>query len=150
MEIHHYVLGFQVSSPVDMHATVVLVGKERPARHKGAYNGPGGRIQAGESAGEAMARTFQRDTGVTTVPDDWRERIDLEIKDGEDPIVRLHVFSRFGNEEVRTCTDEKVVQVGVHEVFRRQLFLVPDVPWMLELILDPSLQGPIFMRRRRA
>lgn len=55
-----YVVGFLFDTNHD----TVLIRKNRPAWQAGKLNGPGGKIEPGETPHEAMAREFLEETGV--------------------------------------------------------------------------------------
>ena len=65
----HYVVGFAFNKYMN---EVALIRKLRgPSFNIGKWNGPGGKIELGESARGAMAREFKEETSVVTKPEEW-------------------------------------------------------------------------------
>ena len=52
--------------------SVLLVRKLKPAWQRDLYNGVGGKVEDGETPIAGMVREFLEETGVQTLPGDWR------------------------------------------------------------------------------
>jgi 8-oxo-dGTP pyrophosphatase MutT (NUDIX family) len=64
-----YVVGLMRETLSDR---ILLIRKNRPAWQAGLLNGPGGKIEPGESPAQAMVREWQEEVGQATDPKDWR------------------------------------------------------------------------------
>lgn len=73
----------QSKEPTD---TVLLLKKTHPSWQAGRLNGPGGKIEAGESPVVAMIREFREETGLT-----WQDWKDFAIVEGAD--YRVYYFT---------------------------------------------------------
>jgi 8-oxo-dGTP diphosphatase len=51
---------------------VLLIRKNRPAWQAGLLNGPGGKVEQGETPIDAMVREWNEEIGQLTKPEDWR------------------------------------------------------------------------------
>ncbi len=63
-----YVLGFAFTPS---RKGVILIKKLRPNWQAGKLNGPGGKIEAGETPEQAMIREFKEETGIQTLLGQW-------------------------------------------------------------------------------
>lgn len=63
-----YVVGFLFSS----YSHVALIRKNRPQWQAGKLNGIGGKIEANESALDAMVREFEEETGAHVSAENWQ------------------------------------------------------------------------------
>lgn len=62
-------LGFAFNPSLDH---LVVIRKNRPERFAGKLNGLGGKLEAGETAVQAMVREFREECGLVTCEDTWR------------------------------------------------------------------------------
>lgn len=124
-----YVLGIAVDTSKSK--TVVLV-KNQPAFLKGLFNGLGGKVDAGESLTEAMAREFKEECDVSTNPEQW---IQSAIYEEEDYIV--NVFYCIDDKVLNAVTMEsEVVSVrDVNDMFK-ETTVSPNYHTWLELALS--------------
>jgi 8-oxo-dGTP pyrophosphatase MutT (NUDIX family) len=128
----HHVVGFQFNSIGHL---VALLHKKRPPAQEGLWNGPGGRVEEGETPLAAMVREFAEETtgsdqgGVV-----WTEFALLVTRVGD----RVSFFSSFTDaaEDLRGTTDEEVGLFPLDFLTVMKEQLVPDVPWLLELALS--------------
>jgi hypothetical protein len=75
-----YVIGFAFNEPIagspellkQQLAKLILLHKNRPESMSGYLNAPGGAKMAHESPVGAMIRTFEKETKIATVKDQWR------------------------------------------------------------------------------
>ena len=72
IETPSYVVGFAIDPKEER---VALVKKNRPVNLKGVWNGPGGRIEDGETPISAMRREYREETGLDIPESDWIHRI---------------------------------------------------------------------------
>jgi len=94
----HWVAGFLFRNDG---TEVALVLKTRPQWQAGKLNGPGGKIDEGETPEAAMRREFLEEAGAD-VPD-WKEFLLLKVQDGQ-----VHFFVAQGDYALESRTDEKV------------------------------------------
>jgi 8-oxo-dGTP pyrophosphatase MutT (NUDIX family) len=120
----HWVVGFVFRNDK---SEVVLQLKNRPAFQVGKLNGPGGKIEEGESALEAMRREFKEETGADVT--EWREFALLKEKPGDVTFLVAH-----GEYEVKTMTDEPVAWYRVDDLKNQPI--LPDLAWLIPLALD--------------
>lgn len=117
-------------------ARVLLIRKRRPAWQAGKLNGIGGKVEPGEPLAEAAAREFREETGLDLAPSAFRHGITLTGTDdgGSGRDWQGHFFRAFGPiDEARSITDE---QVEVHPVTPLPPDTIPNLRWMIPLLLD--------------
>ena len=134
---YRYVLGFLFD---DRRSKVWLMNKERPSWQKGKLNGIGGHIEDGETPEECMRREFHEETGVHIF--DWEHAVTLHCQK-----VEMFIFRAFSDMEhfnaVRQTTDERPQCFFVHAVNTQYHPVIPNLDWMVPLILDSDLRTPI-------
>lgn len=129
-----YVCGFLFSPD---RSAVALIRKRRPAWQAGRLNGVGGKVESGESPGEAMVREFWEEAGVEVRG--WREVVVLEGRPSEfDPAGwRGHFFAATASpaewEGVRSMTDEAIEKCAVRPLPEDT---IPNLRWIIPLMLD--------------
>ena len=95
--MQEYVCGFLFSPD---RRRVLLIRKRRPAWQAGKLNGVGGKVEPGETVGEALRREFREEAGLDVA--DWRRGVVLTGPDW-----RGHFFRAFGDiDAARAMTDE--------------------------------------------
>lgn len=110
---------------------LLLLRKARPAWQAGYLNGPGGKLEDGESPAQAMTREFLEETGLRV--EDWREVCVRRDQDTE-----VYFFASTGNlRDCRASTDEVIEIVRVSEITR--LKVVYNLRWIVPLALDRDL-----------
>lgn len=130
------VVGFLFDDPI---TSVVLIRKNRPEHLKGMLNGPGGKIENGETPDIAMAREFHEETGLWIPPLAWREfaRITYEDTDREVICFESKVGVRTALKDlIRTITDEAVYVRSPFALLA--LPVVPSLHWLIPLALDTN------------
>lgn len=125
-----YVLGFAFSED---DRSVLLILKNRPAFQAGKWNGVGGKIEASETAHQAMVREFREETGLDWSPASWEE----VGKFGEKGVFSVSVFAARGAiEKAQSLTDEPVAVHALADV--ETLSQAPDLAPLLSHL---SAQG---------
>ena len=85
---------------------VVLARKNRPDWQKGKLNGPGGKIEAGETSVECMVREILEETGFKTRENDWHYFARIK---GQDWWVDFYAQVYKGDASaIRSLTDEEI------------------------------------------
>lgn len=125
--VQEYVVGFMFNSGL---SSVVLVEKNRPQWQAGKLNGVGGHVESGETPGQAMAREFKEETGVTAT--EWTKFCEQR---GPDFVVHyFYCVSDIGHDLAKTCTDEAVGQYIIS--FIRTESMVHHIPWLLQAAIS--------------
>lgn len=123
----HYVVGFVFKDIANSHWPanvtadqepvwlVALIQKNRPDYLAGMLNGPGGGVERGETAAQAVAREFNEETSLTTAPSEWTKFAVLNTVRGD----RIDLFyarycGTFGS--LVTMTDESVGWYSLDEL----------------------------------
>jgi 8-oxo-dGTP diphosphatase len=122
-----YVCGFLFS---DSREHVLLIRKRRPTWQAGKLNGVGGKIESFDaSPGHAMAREFREEAGLDLAPQNWQEILTLTAPDWH-----THFYRAIGDvHAARAMTDE---QLEVHDVHALPRETIPNLHWMIPLMLD--------------
>ena len=119
-----YVVGFAF----DDDENVALIRKEKPDWQKGYLNGPGGKIEEGESSHDAMVREFEEETGLL-VPV-WEPYVKLA---GEDWSCAFFRAFSVDLSKVRTVTDEQIMVLNARYLPPSTL---TNLTWLIPLALD--------------
>jgi len=124
-----YVVGLRFSED---RSRVVLIRKNRPDWQRGMLNGPGGRVEPGETILAGMAREFLEEAGVPTDAHEWTPTAMLSVEG--DPRREIVFLCSAGDiSRARTTTDEEIVVAAVAEI--ALLPLVAVIPWVVPLSL---------------
>jgi 8-oxo-dGTP diphosphatase len=116
-----------------------LIRKNPPAWQAGKLNAVGGKIEKGETPREAARREFLEETGVDLSHAGLEHVLTLSGGDdfGSGEAWRGYFFRAFGDVgTARSLTDEKV---EVHPVRPWRQDTVPNLRWMVELMLDDEV-----------
>jgi 8-oxo-dGTP diphosphatase len=137
--MQEYVAGFLFSEDK---TRVALIQKRQPAWQAGRLNGIGGKIEADETALEAMVREFAEETGVTTTVAIWQPFVLIE---GEGFCV--HFFFGVSDlvEHVRTVEAEEVAIYSVDPLPEKVLH---NLRWLIPMALDEKLEFSEVVRVR--
>lgn len=139
--IAQYVVGFAFALSADSLRHVLLIEKQRPNWQRGLYNGVGGKIEAAETATQAMAREFKKETGLA-----WEAWDPVAVLRGADFSVAF--FSAFMLRgtfwQARSTTDEMLVRVRTDRL--HGLPMVPNLHVLIPLALDDSgIRKPVLL-----
>jgi 8-oxo-dGTP diphosphatase len=133
--VTHYVLGFLFAWEVGnaQPSRVLLIRKARPTWQAGRLNGVGGRIEAGETALDAMRREFAEEAGLRVL--NWQ--LDTVLSgSGWQVLSYSSVVDPAVFDSARTQTDEVLVPVRVDELYRYPV--VSNLRVLIPLALDRS------------
>jgi 8-oxo-dGTP diphosphatase len=127
--VREWVVGFMLDEYADF---VVLIRKNRPAWQAGKLNGPGGKVEPGETPHDAMVRQFAEETGCEWP--DWHHFVSLQWEQGV-----VHFFRAFAPDGVvascRTTTDEAVERHYLRDLLTpgNPLWATPNLLWLIPL-----------------
>lgn len=127
-----YVLGFCFGSD----GRAALIRKNRPAWQAGLLNGIGGKMEAGESAPEAMEREFREECALQVGAAQWR----LAGTMREPGIFEVYVFCARSNlDGICSATDEQVELHSAAELMESGWSgCVGNLEWLMALVSDPD------------
>lgn len=111
---------------------VLLIEKKTPAWQKGFCNGVGGKIEANESAIDAMRREFREETGMFV--DKWHYY--AQVRDFEQKWLVYFFWAVGTPEDARKVTAEKPIVVTVNKLPLSKI--ISNLRWLIPLALDPS------------
>lgn len=146
-ENYEYVAGFLFSMNEGVRH-VTLIQKAKPRWLKGKWNGVGGKKNVGEDWGEAMAREFLEETGVSTQTPDWTHFATLynDIYECRFFFYKEDLQQKSG---ARQMESEQVLDQPL--ALLHHLDLAPHVDWLIRFLtqtdVDPSCL-PIMIRTR--
>jgi len=121
----NYVVGFLFD--VDRQK-LALIAKNRPHWQQGKWNGPGGKLESGETPLEAMIREFREETGQDI--DSWEMFAELRTSGGVIYFFRAFSDLVYG---VRSRTDEYVALFPVRAL---PAALLTNMSWLIPMALS--------------
>ena len=130
---HRYVVGLLFNATLDR---VVLIRKLRPDWQRGKLNGVGGRINEGESAGDAMTREFKEEANVWVT--DWRCFAQYYHHSLQSIVTFFSAYNTQALEHVETVTDERITTRTVEMVLRDPT-LIPNLRYLIPMAVTPDL-----------
>lgn len=134
----HYVAGLMFSKT---RSFVALICRKRPAWMAGKLNGIGGKVEAEESAAEAMFREFGEAAGYWTHGWSWFAELTGKSQRGDESF-RVDWFTGVGElSKLSTKTDEPIVVIPVGQVYGQRRNMVENLPWLIFLALDHLANG---------
>jgi 8-oxo-dGTP diphosphatase len=141
--VTRYVAGFLFDPKGEL---VLLIEKKRPEWMAGKWNGVGGRIGAGETPLQAMARKGEEETGLSpeTHLFKWEHFATLNGRDFE-----VEFFSAFSDvmQFAMKKTDEVVRTFYVANLAYTPSPLVSNLPVLIALALDRSgIRKPVYLQ----
>ncbi len=111
---------------------VALVRKTRPEWQAGKLNGPGGKVESGETYDQTMSREFEEEVGGETNPEDWNL---FMVMSGKDFII--HFFTMVGDlTKLLTVGDEELVIEDVKNIHLARADMIDNLPWTVGMALD--------------
>lgn len=131
-----HVVGFMFN---ETGSRVVTILKQKPRWMAGLLNGVGGKVENGEDFMYAMIREFKEETGVTTIPKDWKQFLLLSGSDYE--IAFFKGFSAELFDAVRTMEAEVIVRAKVRELLEHGTEdpIVANLRWILPMALTDTV-----------
>lgn len=135
-----YVVGFMFNPDLNR---VAVIRKSKPEWQRGKLNGPGGKIEGGESAALAMVREFQEETGYVTTQTEWAHFADMEGGANDDGgSFYVAYFATFGLlEQLKSCEAEPVEILNLAELHVLREDVVENLPWLVSMALDRLRDG---------
>lgn len=129
IEFKEYVVGLLFTEKDE----VLLIEKKRPEWQAGRFNGIGGKVEADETATQAMHREFKEEAGGPSV--DWRQFLVLEFDGGA-----VHFFTATIEdlEVYEPQTDEELVIADTHSLPEE---LIPNLNWIIPMAVEYLLTG---------
>lgn len=126
------VVGFRFSPDLQ---TVCLIEKLKPDWMAGKLNGVGGKVEPGESAGEAMRREFREEAGLDEP--DWRPFASISgHRPGADYDFVIESFYSIGSLlECRQMESEKVLIVPTSAVLLGEVETMGNLPLQVAMVL---------------
>jgi 8-oxo-dGTP diphosphatase len=129
--ITSYCVGFLFTSDEDQ---VLLIRKRLPSWQAGRLNGIGGKIEAGETPLDALAREFKEEAGVGGLT--W-ENCAVHTGAG----FCLHVFAAFNDfafGAARAMTDEPIERIAFADIYLPRSDLISNLRVHVAIALDRS------------
>lgn len=131
---------------------VLLIHKERgPAYVIGKLNGVGGKVEGNESPTEAMAREFEEETGIVSVPHyTWLHNCTMNGPDYILHVLSVNLPNEFDYYDVKNPEEnaEKLVwcqlteesfRIGCYDAEKEETVkLVENLQWLIPLTIDPT------------
>lgn len=127
----NYVCGFLFSSN---YTFVALINKTKPEWQNGLLNGIGGKIEEGETSGQAMEREFEEETGVHIANPEWQYFSQIT---NVDQIWKVDFFSAVSEKvfELKSTTEEKVELIEVKTLLDHTR-VIPNLKWLIPMAMD--------------
>jgi 8-oxo-dGTP diphosphatase len=115
---------------------VALIKKDRPEWQKGFFNLIGGKVENKETPREAMAREFEEEASLKTLPSDWNVFLTLHINGN----LVYFLYNKGQLDSVKTTTDEKV---EIHYVDHLPVNVIDNLNWIIPLALYSNRIYPV-------
>lgn len=112
---------------------VVLMKKlHGPPCNLGCWNGPGGKVNSGETIPGAMCREFKEETGVQINEDSWREFARAWHEKSQ---ARIHFMTATtdGILKCKTVEKEPILLAPIDQIRERGLLMAENLYWLIEL-----------------
>jgi len=122
-----YVVGFLFTEDPATRK-VVLIEKQRPDWQRGRFNGPGGRVQEGETPAAAMRREYVEECGVNV--DSWH--MVCELHAGESVIYFFRAFDDRAFRLASAMTDELI---SAHPVDALPITTIQNLRFLIPMAL---------------
>ncbi|EYU13940.1 NUDIX domain-containing protein [Photorhabdus aegyptia] len=128
----NYVTGFMFSKDKKH---VSLISKLQPSWQKGKLNGVGGKIEAGESPQQAMAREFAEEAGIETRPEEWRLFTVLTRPD----VYQVNFLYMYDDRIYSVNSIEKEI-VNIYETNSLPDNVIYNLRWLIPMAADEHLR----------
>jgi 8-oxo-dGTP diphosphatase len=139
-ETKHYVAGLMFSYDRQQ---VALIRKQKPEWQRGKLNGVGGKVEAGETAIEAMAREFKEETGCQTAEESWKLFCVMHgNNDGGEGSFRVDFFTNTGPLSYLVSTEEEKIEIiQTDSVHATRGDMIENLAWLIALAIDHMHDG---------
>lgn len=122
---------------------VLLLHKQSPLWQRGRLNGVGGKMEPGETIGQAMVREFLEETGVATPRRIWMAFATLAVEGAGPTDGIVHFLAAFDDDAyrlARSVTEEPVVPVHCDQIFLRSTPEpgLHELQWLIPLARDSA------------
>ena len=117
---------------------ILLIEKKR-GLGAGKVNGPGGRIEAGETAEQGAIRETQEEVGLTPTGMEWAGELSFQFRDGYSLHVELYRASGWTG-ELRETDEAKPFWCSTSEIPYGRMW-ADDEQWMPRLLAGEKFRG---------
>jgi 8-oxo-dGTP diphosphatase len=117
---------------------ILLIEKKR-GLGAGKVNGPGGRIEAGETAEQGAIRETQEEVGLTPTGMEWAGELSFQFRDGYSLHVELYRASGWTG-ELRETDEAKPFWCSTSEIPYERMW-ADDEQWMPRLLAGEKFRG---------
>jgi 8-oxo-dGTP diphosphatase len=117
---------------------ILLIEKKR-GLGAGKVNGPGGRIEAGETAEQGAIRETQEEVGLTPTGMEWAGELSFQFRDGYSLHVELYRASGWMG-ELRETDEAKPFWCSTSEIPYGRMW-ADDEQWMPRLLAGEKFRG---------
>ena len=117
---------------------ILLIEKKR-GLGAGKVNGPGGRIEAGETAEQGAIRETQEEVGLTPTGLEWAGELSFQFRDGYSLHVELYRASGWTG-ELRETDEAKPFWCSTSEIPYGRMW-ADDEQWMPRLLAGEKFRG---------
>jgi 8-oxo-dGTP diphosphatase len=125
----------------ETHDRVLLLHKTKPISIAGMWTGVGGKVEPGETFEDAMVREFREEVGTVTTRDQWEHCFLLQVNDSSLGPCLISFYRGTGDVwQFRQMEQEKPM-VWMASALPNDV--VPNVRWMIPLMLDPRVIFPL-------
>ena len=117
---------------------ILLIEKKR-GLGAGKVNGPGGRIEAGETDEQAAVRETQEEVGITPTGVEWAGELRFQFRDGYSLQCTVYRASGWQGELMET-EEAKPFWMGTNQIPYERMW-ADDVKWMPRLLAGEKFRG---------
>ena len=117
---------------------ILLIEKKR-GLGAGKVNGPGGRLEAGETAEQGAIRETQEEVGLTPTGMEWAGELSFQFRDGYSLHVELYRASGWTG-ELRETDEAKPFWCSTSEIPYGRMW-ADDEQWMPRLLAGEKFRG---------
>lgn len=131
--------------------TVLLVEKKKPEWQAGQLNGIGGKVEPGETVEQAMDREWNEEgnhgQGFPIFPK-WEPFAIVSVPEKSVAVTFYRAFAENDHVLLRragcwTDVGEEMVIVNVRDLGHRNVFVIPNLRWLIPAALDTDLCAPL-------